>query len=57
MSSEPDKSKITTTHKAAKAQGFHSFRAFLESYGLRVWEPDDVEEGKAILKAMGYNIS
>ncbi|EUC46121.1 hypothetical protein COCMIDRAFT_36209 [Bipolaris oryzae ATCC 44560] len=57
MSSETDNSKITTTYKAAKAQGFRSFKDFLESYGLRVWEPDDVEEGKAILRAMGYNIS
>jgi hypothetical protein len=37
--------------------GFHSFKAFLESYRLRVWEPDDVEEGKAIMRAMGYNVS
>jgi hypothetical protein len=57
MSSADDKSKITTTYKAAKDMGFDSFKAFLESYGLRVWDTDGVEEGKAIMRAMGYNVS
>jgi hypothetical protein len=57
MSSSTDKSSITTTYKACKDLGFNSFKHFLESYGLRVWEMDDVEEGKAILRAMGYNVS
>jgi hypothetical protein len=57
MSSDADKSNISTTYKAAKDLGFHSFKAFLESYGLRIWELDDVEEGKAIMRAMGYNVS
>ncbi|KAH7126711.1 hypothetical protein B0J11DRAFT_433424, partial [Dendryphion nanum] len=39
---------------AAKDAGFSSFKAFLESYGLRIWNDDDVEEGKEILRAMGY---
>lgn len=43
--------------KAAKAAGFTSFNHFLLSYGLRIYEMDDVEEGKAILKGMGYNVS
>ncbi|CAN9236363.1 unnamed protein product [Alternaria alternata] len=57
MSSDADKSNISTTYKAAKDLGFHSFKAFLESYGLRIWELDDVEEGKAIMRAMCYNVS
>ena len=56
MSSNTDKSKITGTNSAAKDAGFSGFRAFLESYGLRVWNPEDVQEGRAILKGMGYGV-
>lgn len=39
---------------AAKAAGFRNFKDFLESYGLSLDNHDDVEEGKAILRDMGY---
>lgn len=42
------------TDQAAKAAGYSSFKAMLESYGLRLWNDDDIEEGKAILRGMGY---
>lgn len=32
--------------------GFKSFDKFLLAYGLRVYDVDDVEEGKKILRAM-----
>jgi hypothetical protein len=35
-----------------RAAGFSSFNQFLLSYNLRIYNPDDVEEGKAILKAL-----
>lgn len=35
-----------------KAAGFTSFNQFLLSYGLRMYNPDDVEEGKRILYAL-----
>jgi hypothetical protein len=57
MSSNTDRSGITTTYGASKDLGFDSFKAFLESYGLRIWGLNDVEEGKAIMRAMGYNVS
>ena len=56
MSSAADKAKITGTGSAAKDMGFDSFKAFLESYGLRVWNIEDVQEGRAILRAMGYGV-
>ncbi|EDU50158.1 hypothetical protein Alg130_04388 [Pyrenophora tritici-repentis] len=56
MSSAADKAKITGTGRAAKDMGFDSFKAFLESYGLRVWNHEDVLEGRAILRAMGYGV-
>jgi len=54
MSSAADKAKITGTGSAAKDMGFGSFQTFLASYGLRVWNIEDVQEGRAILRAMGY---
>ncbi|KAF9740512.1 hypothetical protein PMIN06_001641 [Paraphaeosphaeria minitans] len=56
MSSDASKSTITGTEAAAKDGGFRNFKNFLESYGLRIWNHDDVEEGKAILRAMGYGV-
>ncbi|KAF2747465.1 hypothetical protein M011DRAFT_402219 [Sporormia fimetaria CBS 119925] len=44
------------TNKAAQHAGYNNFKHLLESYGLRIWEIDDVEEGKAILRGMGYNV-
>lgn len=38
-----------------KAAGFRNFPEFLLSYGLRIYNPEDVEEGKAILKALCEN--
>ncbi|KAH7078897.1 hypothetical protein BKA63DRAFT_563564 [Paraphoma chrysanthemicola] len=51
-----DKSQIKNTNSAAKDVGFDNFPAFLLSYGLRIWNDEDVEEGKAILRAMGYGV-
>jgi hypothetical protein len=51
-----DPKSITGTNSAAKDAGFSGFKAFLESYGLRLWNLDDVEEGKAILRGMGYGV-
>ncbi|KAH7402407.1 hypothetical protein BKA66DRAFT_448694 [Pyrenochaeta sp. MPI-SDFR-AT-0127] len=56
MSSNNDKAHITGTGAAAKDAGFTSFKAFLESYGLRIWNDDDVQEGRAILRGMGYGV-
>ncbi|KAF2819938.1 hypothetical protein CC86DRAFT_374659 [Ophiobolus disseminans] len=54
--SSSDKSQIKGTTAAAKDAGFDSFPAFLLSYGLRISNHDDVEEDKAILRAMGYGV-
>ncbi|EFQ89868.1 hypothetical protein PTT_13731 [Pyrenophora teres f. teres 0-1] len=56
MSSAADKAKITGTGTAARDMGFTDFKAFLESYGLRIWNHEDVLEGRAILRAMGYGV-
>lgn len=56
MPSNAAKSSITGTTAAAKDAGFQGFQNFLESHGLRIWNDDDVQEGKAILRAMGYNV-
>jgi len=49
--------KKWNTTSAAKDAGHTSFSNFLLSYGLRIYNPDDVEEGKAILRGMGYAVS
>jgi hypothetical protein len=41
-----------STYAMVKAAGFTSFYHFLLSYNLRIYEPDDVNEGKAILEAL-----
>jgi hypothetical protein len=51
-----DPSQIKNTNAAAKHAGFDNFPAFLLSYGLRIYNHDDVEEGKAILRGMGYGV-
>jgi len=51
-----DPQSITNTNAAAKDAGFRNFPEFLLSYGLRIWNHDDVEEGKAILRGMGYGV-
>ena len=56
MPSDTSHSHITNTTAAAKDAGFRNFPEFLLSYGLRLHNPDDVEEGKAILRAMGYGV-
>ncbi|KAF2856786.1 hypothetical protein T440DRAFT_463006 [Plenodomus tracheiphilus IPT5] len=47
---------ITSTDAAAKDAGFRHFPDFLLSYGLHISSPDDVKEGKAILRGMGYSV-
>jgi hypothetical protein len=56
MSSDASKSTITGTDAAAKDAGFRNFPSFLLSYGLGIWNHNDVEEGKAILRGMGYGV-
>ena len=56
MPSNASKSTISGTDAAAKDGGFQNFQNFLESYGLKIWNSDDVEEGKSILRAMGYGV-
>ncbi|KAF1958539.1 hypothetical protein CC80DRAFT_408395 [Byssothecium circinans] len=50
-------SERINTNKASQAAGYRHFKHFLECYGLRIWNMDDVEEGKQILRGMGYNVS
>ncbi|KAF2626983.1 hypothetical protein BU25DRAFT_342193 [Macroventuria anomochaeta] len=56
MSSDASKLSITGLIAAAKDAGFQNFQNLLESYGLQIWKDDEVQEGKAILRAMGYGI-
>ncbi|CBX94527.1 hypothetical protein LEMA_uP120180.1 [Plenodomus lingam JN3] len=51
-----DPKSITSTNAAAKDAGFPSFYHFLLSYGLHVHNSEDIEEGKAILRGMGYGV-
>jgi hypothetical protein len=51
-----DKSQIKNTNTAAKDAGFRNFPGFLLSYGLRIYNHEDVEEGKAILRGMEYGV-
>jgi len=53
---DKDKSQIKNTNAAAKDAGFDNFPAFLLAYGLRIYNDDDVQEGKAILRVMGYGV-
>jgi hypothetical protein len=53
---DADKSHIKNADKAAKDAGHRNFPEFLLSYGLRIYNEEDVEEGKAILRGMGYNV-
>ena len=55
MSATGDKTHIKNADAAAKDAGHNNFPAFLLSYGLKIWNEEDVEEGKAILRGMGYN--
>lgn len=50
------KFEIHNANAAARDAGFDSFSALLLSFGLRIYNPHDVEEGKAILRGMGYGI-
>lgn len=57
MSSDASKSSITGTNAAAKDvgyRGFQHFSHFSESCHLRIWENDDVQECRTILRGMGY---
>jgi len=58
MSSENSNTSGTTgINQATKDAGFNNFKAFLLSYGLRLENSVDVEEGKAVLRSMGYAIA
>lgn len=50
-------SGTTRTNQATKGAGFSNFRAFFLSYELRLENLADVEEGKAILRSMGYAVA
>ncbi|CAJ2507077.1 Uu.00g082630.m01.CDS01 [Anthostomella pinea] len=47
---------IIGVDKASKDAGHRNFHTFLLSYNLRIYNDEDVQEGRAILKAMGYNV-
>jgi hypothetical protein len=51
-----DKSKIKNTNAAAKDYSLENFPKFLLSFRLRIYNHEDVEEGKAILRGMGYGV-
>lgn len=51
-----DRSQIKGTNAAAKDAGFEDFAAFLLAHGLRLHSHDDVVEGRAFLRAMGYGV-
>lgn len=55
--SEEDRSQIKGVEAAAKDAGFDSFKNFLESHGLALFNLDDVKEGRGILRSMGYGVS
>jgi hypothetical protein len=50
--SETKTTKQMSQYQMVKAAGFRNFPEFLLSYGLKIHNPEDVEEGKAILKAL-----
>jgi hypothetical protein len=52
-----DPSQIKGTNAAAKDAGHRNFPEFLQSYGLRISNDDDIQDGRAILRAMGYDVS
>ncbi|KAF1841520.1 uncharacterized protein K460DRAFT_344372 [Cucurbitaria berberidis CBS 394.84] len=54
--SSQSKSQITGTDAAAKDAGYDSFKAFLLAYGLSIDNYEDVQEGRAILRGMGYGV-
>lgn len=56
MPADAPKSSITGIAAASKDAGFRNFNEFLLSYGLRMYNDDDVQEGKAILREMGYSV-
>lgn len=51
-STQSKSTKPMSQYAMVKAAGFRNFHEFLLSYNLRVWNPEDVEEGKAILRAL-----
>jgi hypothetical protein len=51
-----DPSQIKNADAAAKDAGHNNFPMFLASYGLRIYNYEDVEQGKAILRGMGYDV-
>jgi hypothetical protein len=44
--------KKMSQDQMVKEAGFRNFPQFLLSYGLKIYNPGDVEEGKAILNAL-----
>ena len=56
LMSNKDKSQTKATDAAAKDAGFDNSSAFFLSYGLSIWNYDDVKEGRAILRATEYGI-
>lgn len=51
-----DPSQIKGVNAASKDAGHRHFPAFLQSYNMHISNPDDVQEGRAILRGMGYDI-
>ncbi|KAJ9612023.1 hypothetical protein H2200_003618 [Cladophialophora chaetospira] len=44
--------KPMSQNQMVRAAGFRNFPEFLLSYNLRIYNDEDVQEGKAILKAL-----
>lgn len=55
--SATEPSQITGANAAAKDVGHGYFPALLQSCGIHDSSHDDVQEGRAILRGMGYGVS
>ncbi|RDI77269.1 hypothetical protein Vi05172_g12724 [Venturia inaequalis] len=44
--------KSISFNQAVRDAGFRNFNAFLQSYGLKIHDHDDILEGKAILRGL-----
>lgn len=59
MSTQQTQSGATSTYIPKSNNSYYSsfggWNGFMASYGLKTWNPDDVEEGKQILQAFKDN--
>jgi hypothetical protein len=52
QSSSNTANKPMSQTKMVQEAGFTSFNQLMVCYGLKMWNPEDVDEGKAILNAL-----